>query len=223
MTAATAVLRQSCGQRWDGLIDNPFVARMADGTLPLENFRFYIEQNLHYLPQYARMLGFALANAQNNLYLERFQRAIKQIVEVEVPANQRLLADVIKLGASSLGGETPGAPCIDYGNFLVATAATGNSNDVIVAMLPCAWSYGDLGSRYSETTAHDVYQDWVAVWSGADYQRYIGRLVEEANSLIGQPTQAEMQRYEHLFATSVRMEHAFWIAAHKAGEPPAMC
>ncbi len=219
MTRTSTVLRESCGQSWDQLVENEFVAQMAAGSLPLDKFRFYIEQNLQYLPQYARMLGFAVANSQTSLYLQRFQRALKQIVEVEIPANERLLAEVIELGAASLGGVNPGPACIDYGNFLVSTAATGRSSDVIAAMLPCAWSYGDIAARHVTAAPHPVYEEWLGVFGGDDYQEYTERLVREADALIGDTTSTELERLKSIFATGVRMESRFWSDAMSVEVP----
>lgn len=213
MTSTFEMLRRHSGAAWEDLVQNRFVAAMAGGNLPLEHFRFYIQQNLHYLPSYARMLGLAVARADSMEHLDRFQRALNQIVAVEIPANERLLARVIDLGGS--GDEAPGPEpaCVDYSSFLIATAATGSSNDVIVAMMPCAWSYADIGGRYHSPADHPVYQEWLGVFGGADYREYIGRLVSEADALLGEPTDAELERYRRLFATGVRCEYQFWTMA----------
>ena len=46
----TGNLRESSDQLWEQLTAHPFVHEMAAGTLPLEKFQHYIEQNLLYLP-----------------------------------------------------------------------------------------------------------------------------------------------------------------------------
>jgi len=216
MTSVSTQLREASGDSWGNLVENTFVAQMADGSLPLDSFRFYLEQNLQYLPRYSRMLGFAVANSQNWRYLGRFQRALKQIVEVEVPANERLLAEVIQRGAVSLGGTAAGPACVDYGNFLVATAATCSSNDVIAAMLPCAWSYADIAARHGAVAPHPIYEEWLGVFGGDDYRAYIERLISEVDALLGDTPLNDLDRLKSIFATGVRMETAFWAAAMNA-------
>ena len=46
-------LRSDCARVWAGLHAHPFIRELAAGTLPPETFRFYVEQNLQYLPEYA--------------------------------------------------------------------------------------------------------------------------------------------------------------------------
>ena len=42
---------------------HPFIRELAAGELPAERFRFYLEQNLYYLPQYARVMALGAAKA----------------------------------------------------------------------------------------------------------------------------------------------------------------
>lgn len=44
---------------WDEFLDHPFVRGMADGTLPKENFIYYIKQDYLYLQHYARSAALA--------------------------------------------------------------------------------------------------------------------------------------------------------------------
>jgi len=212
----TSDLRAPYDKQWHALVDNSFVMEMAAGTLPLEKFRFYIEQNLFYLPNYARMLGLALSHSETSLQQQRFMRALKQIVDVEIPANRDLLADVIDMGAEDLGGGIePGPACLAYSNFLMATAAGGRPTDVMAAMLPCAWSYADIAAKYPDPEPHPVYQTWLSVFGGSSYQRYIEGLLVELDDLLDDGGHQDIDRLQQLFLTGIRMESAFWDMAHR--------
>ena len=49
--------RADCTPAWEALHRHPFIRELAAGTLAPEKFRFYIEQNLMYLPEYARAMA----------------------------------------------------------------------------------------------------------------------------------------------------------------------
>ena len=53
---STAVLRKA-------IDDLPFLAGLADGTLPREVFTSYLAQDAHYLADYGRVLALAAAQA----------------------------------------------------------------------------------------------------------------------------------------------------------------
>ena len=56
MWESTAVLRKA-------IDDLPFLAGLADGTLPREVFTSYLAQDAHYLADYGRVLALAAAQA----------------------------------------------------------------------------------------------------------------------------------------------------------------
>ena len=44
---------------WTAAVAHPMVAEIGAGSLPHATFRFYFEQNLGYLREYARAIAFA--------------------------------------------------------------------------------------------------------------------------------------------------------------------
>ena len=44
---------------WAAAVAHPMVAEIGAGSLPHATFRFYFEQNLGYLREYARAIAFA--------------------------------------------------------------------------------------------------------------------------------------------------------------------
>ena len=46
---------------WDKYNEHPFVKGLADGTLPLEKFQFFMIQDHLYLMQYAKVLRWAFS------------------------------------------------------------------------------------------------------------------------------------------------------------------
>ena len=48
---------------WQKIVSHPFVTELGDGTLPLENFRFYMCQDYVFLIEYSRLLALATAKA----------------------------------------------------------------------------------------------------------------------------------------------------------------
>lgn len=53
----SAQIRQAVEPIWAASMKHPFVKGIGDGTLPLENFRFYIQQDSYYLTRFAKILA----------------------------------------------------------------------------------------------------------------------------------------------------------------------
>jgi thiaminase/transcriptional activator TenA len=44
---------------------HPFITELAEGTLPLDKFRFFLEQDDFYLEEYKRCLALGAAKSRN--------------------------------------------------------------------------------------------------------------------------------------------------------------
>src|ERR1700683_1453716 len=133
--------RNQCDGVWTGLHAHPFLAELARGTLPLDRFRFFIEQDLMYLPAFARCMAAGAAKSATDAELEFFTRQLDGIIRLEIPSNRRLLDHVVGLGAEDRGGSRGMAPAnVAYTSFLLATAASGGPLEITAAILPCSWS-----------------------------------------------------------------------------------
>jgi len=116
-------LRAASEPIWASLHAHPFIREVAAGTLPLEKFRFYLEQNLLYLPEYARVIALGAARSGDVEELARFSVALANIVDNEIPKDRELLAQVIALGAEQRGGALAVAPAtLAYTGYLLTTA-----------------------------------------------------------------------------------------------------
>ena len=61
--SASAVLRERGAADWAAADDHPMVAEIGAGSLPHETFRYYFEQNVLYLEDYARAIALIIGRA----------------------------------------------------------------------------------------------------------------------------------------------------------------
>lgn len=221
MTTGTAAsftggLRESSSSLWDQLTTHPFVSEMAAGTLPLEKFLHYIEQNLLYLPQYARALALGAAKSRDDAELRSFAASLTNIVDVEIPQNILLCERVRGLTGTTApmaSGMAPGA--LAYTSYLLATAAVGTPVEILALVMPCAWSYGDIGKHHRPTMVeHPVYADWISFFATADYDALVTRLRCELDERAAELGAADRTRLGDIFHTAMRLEKGFWDMAY---------
>src|ERR1700722_7332648 len=164
--ATSQDFRVRCDRIWAGLHAHPFLGELARGTLPLDRFRFFVEQDLLYLRAFAKCMAMGAAKSAADGDLEFFTRQLDGIIRLEIPSNRRLLDRVIGLGAEDRGGARAMAPAnVAYTSFLLATAAAGGPLEITAAILPCSWSYLEIAAELKDEIAeHPVYSDWVAFY-----------------------------------------------------------
>ena len=202
--------RAQCDRIWAGLHAHPFLGELARGTLPLDRFRFFIEQDLLFLPAFARCMALGAAKSASDADLEFFTRQLDGIIRLEIPSNRRLLDQVISLGAEDRGGSRGMAPAnVAYTSFLLATAAGGGPLEITAAILPCSWSY-------IEIAAHPVYSDWVAFYLQEEEANLVMNMRQTFDDMTraGAVSDEKRQHLAEIFMMSSRLEGMFWDMAY---------
>jgi thiaminase/transcriptional activator TenA len=216
--------REACAGIWDGLHAHPFIRELAAGTLPLEKFRFYVEQNLMYLPEYARAMAIGASKADDHGTMSLFTTDLANILESEIPENRELLRRVLELGAPDRAGGICMAPAtVAYTGFLVSTALRGDRAEIMAAIVPCTWSYGDIASALiAEGVVHDhpVYAEWIRFFGEPAYSEIVERMKADLEVTVGGASETRLPLLSELFTTSTRLERAFWDMAYELEQWP---
>src|SRR5262249_1846943 len=106
----SAGLRDRSDRVWATLHAHPFLSELARGVLPLEKFLFFIEQDILYLPEFARCIAMGAAKSATESELGFFARQLDGTINVELPNQYRVLGQVCRLGAADRGGALGKAP-----------------------------------------------------------------------------------------------------------------
>jgi thiaminase/transcriptional activator TenA len=206
--------RADCAPVWRSLHEHPFIRELAAATLPPEKFRFYLEQNLMYLPEYAKAMAVGVAKAQDVATMRYFAEALANVVESEIPENRELLARVLTLGAEDRGGAETMAPAnVAYTSFLVGTALQHGPLEIMAAIVPCTWSYGDIATGLG-VADHPVYAEWVRYFGSPEYGEIIGEMRARFDEMVAGQDEVALRRLSYFFTTSTRLERGFWDMAH---------
>jgi thiaminase/transcriptional activator TenA len=213
MTSESQRLKARGAASWAAAVAHPMVTEIGAGTLPHEVFRFYFEQNLGYLHEYARAIALTVAGATGRDAMSTLTRFLGQIVDVEIPANQSFLT---RLGGSP-GSPVPLLPtAYAYTRHLLDVCRQGHPAVALAALLPCQWSYGEIGQRLVQAPPADpVYADWIALFAGDGYDDLVTAstdLLDRCGTAADQPAAADA------FDRSTRYEIAFWQMAYTRGQ-----
>ena len=206
-------LKERGAASWAAAVAHPMVTEIGAGTLPHETFRFYFEQNLGYLHEYARAIALTIGRGPDRAAMSILTRFLGQIVDVEIPANESFLT---RLGGSP-GTAVPLLPtAYAYTRHLLDVCRQGHLAVALAALLPCQWSYGEIGQRLVQAPPADpVYADWITLFAGDGYDD----LVTASTGLLDRScTAADQPRTADAFDRSTRYETAFWQMAYSRGE-----
>jgi len=213
MISESQRLKARGSDAWAAAVAHPMVAEIGTGSLPHATFRFYFEQNLGYLREYARAIAFAATATTDRRALSTLARFLGQIVDVEIPANEAFLE---RLGGSAARPVTMLPTTYAYTRHLLDATSRGGLAVALAALLPCQWSYGEIGQRLARSLPADpIYRDWITLFAGDGYDE----LVTASTSLLDRfCTRRDRPATSDAFDRSTRYELAFWQMAYTRGQ-----
>jgi len=208
---------------WTALHQHPFITELSEGTLPLDKFRFFLEQDIFYLDEYARCLAMGAAKARSERELRYFTVDLNKVLDAEIPSNRSLLAQVIRLGAEDRGGSLAMAPAnLAYTSYMQSLSLRGGSLEIMAALLPCAWTYVEIATALQERTetTHPVYRGWIAYFTLPQTVEMVADMRRDFDALVVEEAEARRRELAQIFATSSRLERSFWEMAYTLEQWP---
>jgi thiaminase/transcriptional activator TenA len=204
---------------WNRLHQHPFITELAAGTLPLEKFRYFLEQDVYYLEEYARCLAMGASKSRTPDELRYFVADLNNVLEAEIPSNLSLLEKVIGAGAGDHGGAQGPAPAnVAYSSYLHSLSMRGGPIDIMAALLPCSWSYVEIATALLDRTdtTHPVYSEWIAYFSRPQTVEVVSNMKHDFDALALRDATSDPRRREiaDAFLTSSRLELGFWEMAY---------
>lgn len=203
---------------WQKYMAHPFIQGMIDGTLPRENFAWYLMQDSQYLKDYAKVYATAFIKTDDVELMRDIYRDMSLIVTDESMMHIRYLKDMGYTEADAFA-----APCAaenrEYLDFMLKTAAEGTEAEGLVSVMPCAFSYRDIGIYcYEQATARgtlegNYYADWIRDYAGENYQGIFNHAVKVCDYVTKDLDDAQKARLKQIFYRSSEYELGFWDMA----------
>ena len=210
-------LREASAPAWEAMLRHPFVRGIGDGSLPEERFRFYIRQDFLFLIDYGRLLALGAARAPRLEWMRRFAALAESVLETEMDLHRQFAARW-GVTAEQLEVERT-APATDaYTNFLLRTASLGDFPELVGALLPCMWSYAEIGSRLAADGLpdHEGYAEWIGMYASDDFGQLATWCRELADAAADGVAGPGRRRMHAAFRASTEHEIAFWDSAWRA-------
>jgi len=197
---------------YDAILAHPFLAGLADGTLPRESFRHYVVQDAHYLRGYAKALAVCAAKAPDVDATVMFAQHAAGAVAAERDLHAELMGE---LGGSV--DDEPVAPATQaYLSYLLATAHGGSYAEAVGAVLPCYWIYARVGEHLlAAGSPEPLYARWIAMYGGDEYRAVVDAVLDETDRIGAGLSVPELARMRTHFSTTSRYEWMFWDGAYR--------
>jgi thiaminase/transcriptional activator TenA len=210
-------LRSATLMDWERYTCHAFVARLADGSLPLACFRYYLQQDYRFLIHFARAYGLASFKADTLADIRAAALGLTAIIDREIDLHVRKCRE-LGMSEEALTAVAESNATLAYTCFVIERGLAGDLLDLHVALAPCVVGYAEIGRRLisDERTvlAGNPYEEWMETYAADDYQAIAAAQVAHMDRLMerrGSP--ARIAELRQTFASATRLEVDFWQAA----------
>ena len=194
---------------WDKYNEHPFVKGLADGTLPLEKFQFFMIQDHLYLMQYAKVFALGVLKAKNESDMRLFSGLIAATLHQDYLRRLNISQEMIAQAKPSIVTDS-------YTNYMIAIAEKEGLGELMAAVLSCSWSYkliGDFMEKFPGATEQEFYGEWVNMYISDGYRSSNQLMIDMVDRLTEGYTEQQIQNLEHIVYVCSQYEYMFWDMA----------
>ncbi|MCM3726970.1 thiaminase II [Neobacillus cucumis] len=216
-------LFQKVSDIWEKTHQHPFVVGMGKGDLPVESFIRYMKQDYVFLIDYSKLFAFGTVKARDIETMAAFAKLLHETLHGEMDLHRQYAA---RFGITNeqLEETKPTPMNLAYTRYMLNVAQNGSLEELISALLPCMWSYWEIGKmlakEYQGASNHYLYGEWVKMYSSEEFGALAQWLIDLLNQLTEGKPEWELNILEEHFLTTSRFEYMFWDMVYQGGEWP---
>jgi thiaminase/transcriptional activator TenA len=202
---------------WEKSHSHPFVVGMGTGELPVESFVFYMKQDYVYLIDYAKLFAVGSMKAQDIETMGKFATLLEATLNGEMELHRRY-AEKLGISRADLEATEPSPVTLAYTRYMLHIAQNGSLDELVSALLPCMWSYWEIGKHLAEKPGaadHPFYGEWIQMYSSPEFGELAQWLIGLMGRLAEGKPERELKVLEGHFITTSRYEYMFWDMAYK--------
>lgn len=208
-------LRAKADALWQKSFEHPFVTGVADGSLPLENFKYYVLNDSYYLSIFAKVQALGAAKADDLFTAGRMAAHAQGTYEAELSLHESF-SKRLGITDEERAQFQPSPSAYAYSTHILSVAYTGTLGEIIAVMLPCYWLYWEIGLKLQgQVPAEPIYQDWINAYGGDWFAELVREQIDRLDALAEKATPEERKRMERHFMMSSEYELAFWQMAYE--------
>lgn len=198
---------------WPQTLDLPFIRALRNGTLPQDQFAFYLVQDAYYLGQYSRALATLSVKAPDAEDQVWWSQAATAAIEAESELHRSWIAE-----HPAAAADTPPSPVtLGYVNMLTSHCAIADYAVGVAAVLPCFWLYAEVGLHLAENNHPDhPYHPWLSMYGGDDFVDEVRIALQSVEKALAAATDEQRAKAADAFMHACYYEREFFDQAGRA-------
>ncbi|MRI33056.1 thiaminase II [Endozoicomonas sp. OPT23] len=206
-------IKQACSSEWHDYCHHEFVTGIQDGSLPLDCFKHYLQQDYLFLIHFARAYALAVYKSDSIADMRTASGSVSGIL-----AEMNLHLDYCAewgLSEEEVVSKPESQATMAYTRYVLERGMAGDILDLHVALSPCAVGYAEIGLRLINDPATqregNPYWQWIQTYGGEEFVSGSIRQVETLDQLAeSRFNDGRMDSLCRTFKEATRLEIGFW-------------
>lgn len=215
-------LRKEAAPIFEAIFQHPFVKGIGAGKLDKEQLIHYIKQDFEYLNAFMKIYGTAITKCTNRRDIAFFNSQISFILHSEIHPHHNF-CEQAGVSYQELQGFPLAPTAHHYTRHMLEVAQSGTMAEMIAVLLPCPWTYTEIGARLIDEVnpdqAHPFYE-WITFYGKNMDNSVTSRFCKMLDTLAVKANSEEKANMRRHFLLSCQLEYMFWDMAFKLEDWP---
>jgi thiaminase/transcriptional activator TenA len=149
----------------------------------------------------------------------KFAELFHSTLNVEMELH-RQYAERFGVTREQLEKTRPSPTTVAYTKYML-DAAQGSLAEVVASLLPCMWSYREIGNAFAKFPGaldHPLFKEWILMYSSEEFGALTDWCIGLMDRLAEGLPERELIRLEEHFVTTSKLEYLFWDMAYRQEE-----
>ncbi len=206
----TDQLKEAAKDSWDQSLNHPFVQGIVKGDLPLDNFKYYILQDIYYLKHYGKIHAIAASQAEDFQVTALLAQKAQKTAQAELTVHNEH-AEILNITDEDIKNFKPAPTAYAYTSHLYRATMFGNLAHSVAAILPCYWLYADIGKKNEGASPEpQIYRNWINMYASDWFQNSTNDMIDLLNTLVEDMNDKEKDNVKEQFIIAKEYELHFW-------------
>jgi thiaminase/transcriptional activator TenA len=219
---------------WDAAADlikitetHPFLIAMIDGTLHLDNFRYYVIQDALYLTDFRFCLETLASKMKlemtddDSTYKEASIQLVKQLAIGNEESEKELHRSFFTQWDIDDSDATSMPNTLLYTSYMMRVVSTRPYAEGMAVILPCYWVYmhvgkcmlklrEELGTSVTRPAQSD---QWIDTYASDEFEKVVHSFIELVDKAAKEADEETLCKMKEHFGMCCKLEYMFWTQA----------
>ena len=202
--------------KWNLYTQHKFVQKVSDGSLDKKLYLKYLKQDYVFLIHFSRAWALLVAKSKSVNEMRIASATLDALVNEEIQLHIKTCKDE-GITEEQLFKTEEELNNLAYTRFVLEAGYSGDFLDLLAALSPCVFGYGEIGLYLKSISKNDnPYISWINTYNSKEYQEVcmnIGSLLDEATQdRLGKDFANNVlwPKLEKTFLIATKLEIDFW-------------